>query len=97
MKESKEKNNKDKDDQDGAVGAAPEAENGVATAIPGNGKTLMIEDLKEMKMAELSKTAQDLGPVGKRRAHVRVRGFGDPAGRLWLPAQLELQLPSVSG
>jgi len=32
--------------------------------VVGNGKSLNIEDLKEMKMGELSKTAQDLGVQG---------------------------------
>ena len=71
MKEAKEKNNlangddeKEKKDPNGVIDAAPEAEGAVATAVNGNGKTLMIEELKEMKMAELSKIAQDLGVQG---------------------------------
>jgi transcription termination factor Rho len=63
----KEKNGKEKNGDNGVVDAAPEAETSVtavAAVVAGNGKSLNIEDLKEMKMGELSKTAQDLGVEG---------------------------------
>ncbi|MBF0486305.1 MAG: transcription termination factor Rho [Candidatus Omnitrophica bacterium] len=60
--DTKERNGNGKGDKGGAVEAAETS--APVAVLNGNTKTLNIEVLKDMKMSELSKTAQDLGVSG---------------------------------